>query len=148
MLRFEKLALMMFLLLLSPVLMADDYLVAASDTNSYGAATYATGLGYFSVDTISTWGIGIIDSAYAGHCNSKRDTARWYVEDINEVCDSLFSERWIKAGEFEGQDYFKRGTIIDSVVCRPDTVWLKKETFYFTPNEIERLKTVLQGEAK
>lgn len=138
----------LLILLLSVSVTAGDILYSSSDTLGYEdaiAVTYdshgvflASGISDGLMLTSSNAGLGF----WGTPRETKKDTLKWYVVEVGEVCDSLFSERWIKAGEFEGQDYFKRGTIIDSVVCGPDTAWAEKVLFYFTPDEVAKLREV------
>lgn len=141
------------LALLMAVSVSAEQFYTADDTCKIAHAT--------SIDT-STWGIA--DSIWYNEPNisgsglsiwyedlptpKKHDTLKEYVTEINEVCDTLWTQHWVPLEELiDGEQYFRQLPKIDPVVCRPDSVWANKTLMYFTPNKLDILKKFLDAPA-
>lgn len=76
--------------------------------------------------------------------SKKHDTLKEYVTEINEVCDTLWVKHWVPLEELiDGEQYYRQLPKIDSVACRPDSVWADKKLMYFTPEELDRIKKLI-----
>lgn len=95
----------------------------------------------------STWGISTSSLSaivWEDDCNPKHDTAKEYIKDIKYVCDTLWAKEWKEIGKsVSGKTVFEAVTIMDSIVCRDDTIWAEKQFIRFTPDEIEKLRKLL-----
>lgn len=79
----------------------------------------------------------------------KHDTLKEYVTEINEVCDTLWSKHWVPLEELiDGEQYFRQLPKIDSVVCRPDSVWADKVQVWLTPEQTEWLLKFINNPAE
>lgn len=102
---------------------------ASGSASGYGMYTTGTGLAIWGTDRTTP---------------KKHDTLKEYVTEINEVCDTLWTQHWVPLEELiDGEQYFRQLPKIDSVACRPDSVWANKKLMYFTPEELDRIKKLI-----
>ena len=66
----------------------------------------------------------------------ERDTTRWYIKAIREMCDTLYYETYEPAG-IPDHDYYSR-IYVREIKCKADTAWGEKIQVWLTPEQLER----------
>ena len=102
----------------------------------------------FTVTTGALWDTGVDSLCWSDWQTILPDpvdhyNGQWYVEDIIDKCDTIWTKVWVPFTEVEGVQFYKRMGRIDSTWCYPDTVWAAKELYYFTPDEAEKLRKLI-----